>query len=135
MRAANAEDIQRIALARGAQAVIAGRTFNAGKQTVASQPSAKPLPAAPPPIAPLAAPTLTIAAVDRLIAERMSQLGGQLQQALTAQCNSMTLAVASALHQIKPEAGKVAVEHKVKVKYDNYDRITDMTITPVYKKD
>ena len=132
MKAANADDIRRMALSRGAQAVIGGRTFNADK-TVSVLPAIKPAAISAVPAVP-AKPELTMEMVDQLVEQRMTILGHQLQQAMTAQCNAMTLAVASALKDAKPEPGKVAVEHRVTVKYDNFDRITDMTITPFFKK-
>lgn len=72
MKAGNVQDIRRLALTHGAEATIAGQSFNAGGHTLPERAQPAPSPAPTPAPAPPAPPALTTADVERLVAHRVT---------------------------------------------------------------
>lgn len=132
MKLRTADDIRRHALSHGAEVEIGGRAFNASHQRVAAKPEKAPEKAAP---APAAAPALTSEDVVRIAAQMLAESERRTARALAEQANAFTLAVAKALREApQPAPGRVLVRQQVKVTYDADDRITGMSIEPVYKE-
>lgn len=126
MRARNADDIRRLALSRGVEADIGGRSFNTTGDRVRGKPAETVKPADP--------TGLSREDVIRIAADMVAESEKRTALAISEQAQAMTIAIAKALREIPPPAPGMVVDHqKLHVDYDDADRITNMTITPTYR--
>jgi hypothetical protein len=123
MRARNSDDLQRLALSRGAEAEISGRSFNSGGDRVQTRTAE----------AARAPSGLTREDVIRIAAQMVSESEARTAKSLLEQTQAMTLAIANALKDSAPVPGRVVEKQNISITYDDDDRINGMTVTPIYK--